>query len=86
MSGTVPSRKHAVAQPGYDLVGKMHFKYILLSPQVVYFVCSGSEANDLALRIVECAAPGKHPPHVLAITICPHPRHAAGRPEAPCAL
>ena len=61
-------------QPGYDLVGKMHFKYILLSPQVVYFVCSGSEANDLALRIVECAAPGKHPPHVLAITICPHPR------------
>lgn len=27
-------------------------------PQVAYFVNSGSEANDLALRIAHCAAPG----------------------------
>ena len=28
------------------------------APQVAYFVNSGSEANDLALRIAHCAAPG----------------------------
>jgi ethanolamine-phosphate phospho-lyase len=28
------------------------------SPQVAYFVNSGSEANDLALRIAHAAAPG----------------------------
>ena len=30
----------------------------MLRLQVAYFVNSGSEANDLALRIAHCAAPG----------------------------
>ena len=30
----------------------------VLTLQVAYFVNSGSEANDLALRIANCAAPG----------------------------
>ena len=35
-----------------------YLKRVACAAQVAYFVNSGSEANDLALRIAHCAAPG----------------------------
>ena len=37
---------------------RRHFNAACGDAQVTYFVNSGSEANDLALRIANCAAPG----------------------------
>ena len=53
-----PTSCHLPLDPRIELSTQSRFIAAIGNAQVTYFVNSGSEANDLALRIASCAASG----------------------------